>query len=142
MTASRALVGIERTCTAARSTPYRAAALVSAAVVADVAFDPVQRHVPLCPLYAVTGAWCPLCGGLRSADSLAHLEFGAALQYNALLVAALPVVLVWWVDWAVRARTGRARNLQSRALVATVVVVAVLFTVLRNLPFAHALRGG
>jgi hypothetical protein len=121
----------------ARRAPYRAAALASAALAADVAFDPVHRHVPLCPFHAVTGAWCPLCGGLRAADSLAHLQFGSALHDNLLFVAALPFVLVMWIDWV---RTGRALWSRSRYLVPLLVVLAVVFTVVRNLPFAGALR--
>jgi hypothetical protein len=126
-----------RTRAVRRQAPYRAAALGSAALAADVAFDPVHRHVPLCPFHAVTGGWCPLCGGLRSADSLAHLQFGSALHYNALFVVALPFVLMFWIDWA---RTGRVR--WSRYVVPVLVVLAVAFTIVRNLPFAAALRPG
>jgi len=118
--------------------PYRVAALGLAAAVADVAFDPVHRHVPLCPFHAVTGWWCPLCGGLRAADSLVHGHIGAALHYNVLFVAALPLVLFWWLDWM---RTGRVRRLPRAAIVA-LIAIAVAFTVLRNLPFAATLRGG
>jgi hypothetical protein len=73
------------------------AAGVAAAVAADLAFDPEQRHVPLCPFRALTGWWCPLCGSLRSAYSLAHGRLSAALHDNALLVAALPVVFAAWL---------------------------------------------
>lgn len=122
---------------AVRSAPYRIAALVPVAVAADVAFDPVHRHVPLCPFRAVTGWWCPLCGGLRAADSLAHGQLATALHYNALFVAALPFLALWWLDWAVRARSGRPyRSVPQRVLVA-VLALAVGFTVLRNLPFAQ-----
>src|SRR5262249_58881390 len=79
--------------------PCRVAALGLAAAVADVAFDPVHRHVPLCPFHPVTGWWCPLCGGLRAADSLVHGHIGAALHYNGLFVAPLPPVLFWGVGW-------------------------------------------
>lgn len=125
-----------------RRHPYRAAALAGAAVAGDVAFDPLHRHVPLCPFHAVTGAWCPLCGGLRAADSLMHGDLATAAHYNLLFVAALPVVLVWWADWIVRSRSGQPPRTLSRGLGIAVIVLAVVFTVVRNLPFAQTLRGG
>ena len=129
----------ERSHATARRVPVQAAALASAALALDVAFDPLHRHIPLCPFHAVTGGWCPLCGGLRAADSLAHGQLGTALHYNLLFVAALPLVVVLWLDWL---RTGRLYGLQSRAAKTVLVVIAVTFTVLRNMPFAVALRGG
>jgi hypothetical protein len=127
---------------AASRTPYRAATLAGAALVADVAFDPIHRHVPLCPFHAVTGWWCPLCGGLRAADSLAHLNVMAALHDNAVFLLALPIVAVWWLDWVLRSRAGKPSRALPRYTAAAAVIVAVAFTVLRNLPFAHALRPG
>jgi len=131
-----------RVVAAVRHTPYRVAAAAGAALAADVAFDPVHRHVPLCPFHTVTGLWCPLCGGLRAADSLAHLQVMTALHDNAVFVLALPLIALWWVDWAVRSRSGRPPRTQPRYAVTALVLVAVAFTVLRNLPFAHALRPG
>jgi hypothetical protein len=122
-----------------RAAALQAAALGAAALALDVAFDPVHRHVPLCPFHVVTGWWCPLCGGLRAADSLAHGQLGAALHYNVLFVAALPFALLLWLDWL---RTGRLRGAESRRALTVLLVVAVVFTVLRNLPFAATLRGG
>lgn len=117
----------------------RLAAFGVAALALDMAFDPVHRHVPLCPFHAATGWWCPLCGGLRAADSLAHGHLVAALHYNVLFVAALPFGLLLWLDWL---RTGRLRGSRSRHALTVLLVVAVVFTVLRNLPFAATLRGG
>jgi hypothetical protein len=143
MTTSAAPAPTARTGAAVRSAPYRALVLAGAALAADVAFDPAHRHVPLCPMRALTGWWCPLCGGLRAADSLVHGQLAAALHYNLLFVAALPVLAVWWLDWTVRARAGRSHRVAPRAVGVAVVAVVVLFTVLRNLPFAHAaLRTG
>lgn len=127
---------------ALRRAPYRVVGLGVAAIAADVAFDPLHRHVPLCPFHALTGAWCPLCGGLRAAESLVDLHLRAAVQYNALLVAALPLLLAWWVDAVARARTGRRARGPSAVVVASLIALAVVFTVVRNLPFAHALRPG
>lgn len=111
------------------------------ALAADVAFDPHQRHVPLCPLHALTGIWCPLCGGLRAADSLAHGRLVSALHENALFVTSLPLLFAGWVYWLMLARSGRPRPTLPRAAFAAVLAVALAFTVVRNLPFVHGLRG-
>lgn len=123
-------------------TPLRVAALSLAALGADVAFDPAHRHVPLCPFRAATGWWCPLCGGLRSADALAHLQVWTAVRDNVLLVAAVPLLALWWLNWAQRRRRGEAARSLPRAVVVAVIVIAVAFTVIRNLPFAAGLRPG
>jgi Protein of unknown function (DUF2752) len=122
------------------STPFRLAAGAAAALGADVAFDPVHRHVPLCPFHALTGWWCPLCGGLRAADRLAHGNVVAALHDNTLLVASIPLLLLFWLDAMRRARAGRPARRMPRAVAVAAVVIAAGFTVLRNLPFAGALR--
>jgi hypothetical protein len=122
--------------------PLTAVALAGAALVADVLFDPAHRHVPLCPFHAGTGWYCPLCGGLRSADALAHLQLGTAVRDNVVLVAAVPLLALWWLDCVRRGRTGRPARGFGRVGVAVLVVLAVAFTVVRNLPMAAALRPG
>jgi hypothetical protein len=122
--------------TSSRRTPYLAAGLAGAALVADVAFDPAHRHVPLCPFHAVTGWWCPLCGGLRAASALAHLDLRAALHDNVVFVLALPLIAWWWLAWL---RTGRPRRF-TRAGVVGLIVLGVAFTLVRNLPGGEALR--
>jgi len=125
-----------------RRSPYAAAALAGAALLADVALDPAHRHVPLCPFHALTGAWCPLCGGLRAADALVHLHLRAALHDNAVFVLALPLLALWWIDWTRRARAGRPPRTLGRVAVLAVVLLGAGFTIVRNLPFAAALRPG
>ncbi len=122
--------------------PRRVAATVGGAIVSDELFDPVHTHVPLCPLHAWTGLWCPFCGGLRSAFELTRLHFSTAWHDNVLLVAALPLLALWWVDSIVRDRLGRPPRKLSTAAVVVIVAVLAGFTVVRNLPFATALRGG
>ncbi len=125
-----------------RIKPYRAAAIAAVAVGADRAVDPTSTHVPLCPLHALTGIWCPFCGGLRSAYELTRLHFSAAVHYNVMFVLALPVLAALWVDWAGRAHRGQPRRVMPRSVTLAVVIALVAFTVLRNLPFAAAWRGG
>lgn len=124
-----------------RRAPWLAAAAVGTGLAADVALDPHHRHVPLCPLRALTGIWCPLCGGLRAADSLAHGQLAAALHENALFVASLPLLMIAWCFWLRQSGAGRARPQAPRGLTAAVVGIAVGFAVVRNLPFVPGLRG-
>ena len=125
---------------AERRAPWRTLALLAIATAGDVAFDPQHRHVPLCPFRAMTGWDCPLCGGLRAVDHLAHGQVTAALHANVLVVVGIPLFLLWWADWAVRARRGVPARGLGRAGVVALVAVAVLFTVVRNLPWAAGLR--
>jgi hypothetical protein len=115
--------------------PLRGGALAAVAASVDVAVDPTRVHVPLCPLHAMTGAWCPLCGGLRAVAELARGHLAAAAHDNVLVLAAMPIAIALWVA-AVRGRPAHA----GRRGWAAVVVVAVVFTVLRNLPVGAALH--
>jgi Protein of unknown function (DUF2752) len=119
---------------------WTAAGAVAIGVAGVVAFDPVHRHVPLCPFHAVTGWWCPFCGSLRAVDSLAHLQVTAALQDNLLLVAAVPLVVWWWLEAVAHSKAGRPqRSVPVGALVA-LITLGVVFTVVRNLPTMSGLR--
>lgn len=131
-----------RTLRRPRLAPWWAAAGVALALAGDVAFDPTHRHVPLCPFRAITGWWCPLCGGLRCADALVHADFAAAFHDNAVLVAALPLLTWAWLDWVARARSGRPGRRLSAGGVIAVAVTLVVFTVLRNMPALGTLRPG
>jgi hypothetical protein len=123
-----------------RRAPFVFAAGLGVALAADVAFDPAHRHVPLCPFHAATGAWCPLCGGLRAANALARGQWTTAFHDNALFLGALPLIAVWWFDWLLRSRRGEGSPRVRTRAVLVVVLVAVAFTVVRNLPFATTLR--
>ena len=148
-TAVRRVRGVRRAAQAARAaraaraaqwSPWRVLGLLALATVGDVAFDPLHRHVPLCPFHAVTGWDCPLCGGLRAVDHLAHGHLAAAAHANLLVLVGLPLVALWWLDWALRARRGRPARGPGRTGTVALVAVAVLFTFVRNLPGFAALR--
>jgi Protein of unknown function (DUF2752) len=118
------------------STPaaIRLAAVLGVGLAADVAFDPVHRHVPLCPFHAVTGWDCPLCGGLRAVDLLAHGDIAGSLRANAVLLVLLPVLAVWF-------QIVRQRSITvPRWAVTAGVVLLAAFTIMRNLPGLDALR--
>jgi uncharacterized protein DUF2752 len=122
------------------SGPWWVAAVLALAVLADVAVDPTQTHVPLCPLHAMTGLDCPLCGSLRAVDELVRGHVATALRDNVLLVAAVPVVIGLWLSWVARSDRDAQPRRWPPVVKIGVIVVVVGFGIARNLPFASALR--
>lgn len=98
--------------------------------------------IGLCPFHAVTGLWCPGCGGTRAFADLAHLDVVGALGHNVLAVALAATLAVAWVLWV--GRRWRGEGLERMIVLGPRVSVGVLvtmvaFTVLRNLPAGVAL---
>ncbi|MCU1366840.1 MAG: hypothetical protein JWN39_2479 [Ilumatobacteraceae bacterium] len=118
-------------------------ALVGAAVYVAVA-DPTASgtHLPGCPLYELTGIYCPGCGLTRATHSLLRGNLRAALGYNLLLPFFLAAIALAWFGW-LRAALGRAPARWTAKLSARTgaiaIVVLVVFGVLRNLAPFHAL---
>lgn len=118
---------------AGTGTPSLPAAAAGSLVVAGLYLvNPNSTHVPLCPLHAATGLWCPLCGATRASHALLHGQWTTALHDNLLFVLLLPLLLAAWWRWA-GPTTDRARLLPRPAF-AGLVLLAALFGVLRNLP--------
>jgi hypothetical protein len=99
--------------------------------------DPNQPgHYPVCPLYRFTGLYCPGCGGLRSAHEFIHGDFLAALQDNAIAVVGYLAFTAVWTVWVVRAARGRPVRIElGSAQLWGLGALALVFTVVRNLPF-------
>ena len=110
------------------------AAVGCAALAVVSVVDPSERTLtPPCPLRAVTGLDCPLCGATRATHALVRGDVLTALDFNALYVALVPFVLVVGLVWLVR---GRLPWITRRASAAWVLLsVGVAFAVVRNLPF-------
>jgi hypothetical protein len=121
--------------------PVLAAAALGAATGVIAVANPFKHHVtPPCPFHAVTGLWCPLCGGTRAVWAATHGDFRLMLHAN-ILFPAIVVLIGWtWLGWAGRA-TGwwRLPVPKGRGFKLAVVAVLVAFTVLRNLPGLGAL---
>ncbi|MFJ7127095.1 DUF2752 domain-containing protein [Streptomyces sp. NPDC098101] len=121
--------------------PVGALAGVVAAFAYVGAVDPNEPgHYPVCPLFRLTGLYCPGCGGLRSAHAFAHGDLPTALGANALAVVGYGVFAVVAVLWLVRAY----RGVPTRLAVPPVWwwgigAVLALFTLVRNLPLGSAL---
>jgi hypothetical protein len=82
-----------------------------------------------CPFKAITGLNCPACGGLRMTHDLLHGDLAAAVVDNVYLLMGLPLLLTWLlVRWRQR------KPLMSTPAVIVIVVSALTWTVVRNLP--------
>lgn len=122
--------------TDSRRVPAIVAATVVSATAGLWAVNPNTTRVPLCPLHAATGWWCPLCGGLRATHALAHGDLVTALHDNALFVASVPLLIVGWLLWFTGAGATRATRLRTRRLLWAVMALALIFGVVRNLAWA------
>jgi hypothetical protein len=119
-------------------TPLLTAGSVALATLALHVRDPHVSHSwGVCPLYALTGVYCPGCGGLRGVSDLTNGHVGQAASSNLLLVLALPFAAVLFVRWTYGAWTGRevrAIPAMPRSVTTTLLLLVLVFTVLRNLP--------
>lgn len=81
--------------------PAAAAGALAAVAVLLHAYDPATTAAyPSCPLRALTGLLCPLCGGLRAAHALVHGRVVDAVLLNPFVCAAGiagPLVPLRWV---------------------------------------------
>ncbi|MFI2199458.1 DUF2752 domain-containing protein [Streptomyces sp. NPDC020192] len=101
------------------------------------AVDPDEPgHYPVCPLYRLTGLYCPGCGGLRSAHAFVHGDLLTALHDNAPAVAGYLGFAVLWTVWVVRTVRGRPARLPALgpAHLWAIGTLLLVFTTARNLP--------
>ncbi|WP_245542871.1 DUF2752 domain-containing protein [Ruania albidiflava] len=104
-------------------------------------WDPHQGGPVLCPLLALTGWYCPTCGGLRTVHDLATGDLAGAWAMNPMLTIGLPVLGLLWARWLWRSW----RNLPPRDppawLFLTIGAAMVVFAVARNIPVLHGFLG-
>lgn len=106
-----------------------------AALAVTTVVDPFTVGLPLCPVHALTGLWCPGCGGTRMVWALAHGDLLLALRSNIAVMAGLPLFAVAWAAWLRTALVPGARigpRLQRTLFV--FLVVLLVFGVARNIP--------
>jgi Protein of unknown function (DUF2752) len=118
--------------------PLLGAFTVTAASLALHLRDPHVGHSwGICPLYALTGLYCPGCGGLRGVNDLTNGHIVQATSSNLLLVLAVPFAALCFARWSHGAWTGRdirAVPELPKSVTTALVVLAVAFTLARNLP--------
>lgn len=98
-------------------------------------FNPAKYgFYPICAFHQLTGLNCPGCGATRALYALVHGHFSKAVRDNALLVLALAGWLIRTV-WVIFRSGGRVipSEFFPAKLLWPLLVVALVFTVLRNL---------
>ncbi len=116
-----------------------AGAVVAAATVLHFRDPHSQGAYGICPFYALTGWWCPGCGGLRAVHNLTEGRVLDALHSNVFVLPLLLVLALWWGRWALGRWHGRADTafpftLRGQAQWWLIGLLAV-FTVARNTPW-------
>jgi hypothetical protein len=124
---------------ASSSTRVVAVILAGAALLAGVTlyfFNPsTHGFYPVCQFHQLTGLNCPGCGMTRAAYALLHGDFAAALHDNALFVGLIVFFGLRGGLFALNKQRGKANGQFFPAkLLWSLLVIAVLFTILRNLP--------
>ena len=98
--------------------------------------DPFQAQLfPPCFVLQTFGIACPSCGATRATHLLLNGDIVSALDYNALLVVLVPLVLLAMLRWWI----GAARGWTSAWTLPRVIAlssVVLAWGVVRNLPFA------
>ena len=99
-------------------------------------FNPATHgFYPICRFHQLTGLNCPGCGGTRSVYALLHGHVALALKDNALFVVLLAAASargIWFAAKQIRRRpTGQ---FFPANILWAMLALAVVFTVLRNLP--------
>ncbi|MGW6695747.1 DUF2752 domain-containing protein [Rhodococcus sp. NPDC054953] len=94
-----------------------------------------------CPFRALTGLWCPGCGGLRAAGHLTNGEVLASLASNPFVAPLALVLVLAWLGWVRRRWRGAGGRMIVLSPAASVMVLAALggFTIVRNTPWGSVL---
>lgn len=86
-----------------------------------------------CAFHALTGLWCPLCGGIRATHALLNGNIVEALHWNSVAVVLDVVLAVLVLRWCISALAGRWIMPCGRGIAYGLIAVLLAFCVLRNL---------
>lgn len=94
-----------------------------------------------CPIYKITGLYCPGCGITRMFLDIAELDFKCAFGHNMAVFISLPVIIYVLIKQSIRyIKSGTLMlNKFDEALVYVLIGILVIFAVLRNIPIFNFL---
>jgi hypothetical protein len=121
--------------------PTKFAGIVLAATALGVGatvffFNPATHgFYPVCTFHKLTGWNCPGCGATRALYALLHGRFATAMHDNALFVLGLAAMAMRGGRFLAKKRSGQATGeFFPTKFLWPLLIVALVFTVLRNLP--------
>ena len=89
--------------------------------------SPHAKWLPKCMFHQLTGLYCPGCGATRALSAMLHGDLKSSLHNNLLLFPLLALIAVLIVKPEISLK---------RPVAVAIVAVVLLFTILRNIPFA------
>ncbi len=109
--------------------------LAAVAVATYFLFDPSQYALfPRCPFLVITGLKCPGCGSQRVIHSLLNGDIAAAWHYNALMVAAIPAIILYsYAEITYKRHPSLYDNLNRPPVIWGIFAAIVLWWILRNI---------
>lgn len=98
-------------------------------------FDPSDSALfPKCAFHTLTGWQCPGCGSQRAIHAMLHGDFATVFRFNAMMVAALPIMLILCVGECLRIRYPRLyMRLNSKWMIWSAFAVVTGWWIFRNL---------
>ena len=101
-------------------------------------YDPINNLLfPKCPLYATTGLYCPGCGSQRATHALLHFDIKDVFLSNFLFLPAIILIMYHYATKVINSilQTNYKSILDKSKAPIVVLIIALLFWVLRNLPY-------
>ena len=96
-------------------------------------YNPEENPFPKCPFYLLTGLKCPGCGSQRAIYQLLHGHIIKALQYNALLVIYLPIIVFFVLVKNIKHKNNKLLTISSNTYLSWGIVISLyLWWILRN----------
>ena len=99
-------------------------------------FNPESVRYPPCFFRILTRLECPGCGSARSAYHLLHGNFGTAIDYNILFIAAVPFVAIEGLSRLFSRSENQVLKFRVFNYIRAwqVMLIVIIFWVIRNLP--------
>ena len=118
-----------------------AVGIVAVAIaIAYASVEPSSGYYPRCAFKMLTGLSCPGCGSQRAIHALLQGDFRAAIGFNALFIAEIPLLLLLGFSWLFRDRFPRlGRVLSNQFFILVILATIIIWTIVRNslFPAAH-----
>lgn len=109
--------------------------LFAAGAAALLVRPPDDGAYPVCPFLSLTGADCPLCGGMRATTDLLHGDVVGAVDHNLLVALLLPISLLLATLLVLRPRAiGLLRRIPRKVVWGSLVAIFGIFWAIRLMP--------